>query len=275
MPQFNPADYIDVHARITRFWEENPNGAIVTDMISDPTQFDTCVVRASVYRDRSEPYPTATGIAGEWKGGGNASNLCWHENAETSAIGRAMANMGYAVSQNRASREEMEKLTRHEGDSFQAAPQQQPTQFQPRPQPAPRTSFGHGGTSDAATEKQMNMIQSLGGVMQDGMTKKQASSYIDELMQEKGMEPREAPQQQQQRQPFTGTISNPDAPATDAQKNFLKNEWKKQYGDLGDEGLVSFIAQQTSAPAQELTKGEASRLINGIKDGTLKPSPPF
>lgn len=108
--RFNLDDYIDVQQRITRFWEENPNGAIRTNLASDVADFCTCRYRAEVYKDAANAYPDATGYAFEIAGSGMANKTSHEENCETSAIGRALANMGYATSnKDRPSKQEMTK----------------------------------------------------------------------------------------------------------------------------------------------------------------------
>lgn len=110
MPKFNPQDYSTVDERLRLFWSENPNGRISTD----PTHIEgeigatRWVVRAEVYRDATQPAPTATGYAFEVDGTGMANQSSALENCETSAIGRALANAGYSGDK-RANRQEMMK----------------------------------------------------------------------------------------------------------------------------------------------------------------------
>jgi hypothetical protein len=111
MPAFDRESYIGVQERITQFWTEYPDGRIWTDMKSLPDEWEQVVFFAAVYKHRDDPQPAATGWDAAAKGSGGANNTAWHANCETSAIGRALANMGYAkTSDERASREEMERV---------------------------------------------------------------------------------------------------------------------------------------------------------------------
>ena len=110
MPRFNPEDYVDVQTRIVKFWQEFPDGRIETELWSQPDEFERVVFKASVYKHRDDAVPSATGWAAEVAGTGGANQTSWHENAETSSCGRALANMGYATTgKDRPSRQEMEK----------------------------------------------------------------------------------------------------------------------------------------------------------------------
>ena len=113
MPRFDPNTYVDVQERINRFWSEYPDGRIVTELVSLPDDFERVVFRASIYKDRGNPGADATGFAAETQGGLGPNQTSWHENGETSAIGRALANMGYAKTrEDRPSKQEMEKVAR-------------------------------------------------------------------------------------------------------------------------------------------------------------------
>jgi len=122
MAAFNPADYETVAERIKRFYSDNPLGRIVTKNLTTKQDrlASTWVVKAKIYipnpefaNDRVyEQYLLkATGLAFEVDGQGMANKTSALENAETSAIGRALANAGYSGDK-RASREEMEKVAR-------------------------------------------------------------------------------------------------------------------------------------------------------------------
>lgn len=113
MPRFDPNKYVTVQDRIVLFWEQYPEGAIRTQLESPSDDFDTCRYSASIFKDRNNNQPDAVGWAFEKAGGNGANSTSHEENCETSAIGRALANMGYAVSQEtRPSREEMQKVNR-------------------------------------------------------------------------------------------------------------------------------------------------------------------
>jgi hypothetical protein len=114
MPRFNLEDYVDVAERIRRFWELHPEGRIVTDLMSLPDEFERVVFKATVFRDSAPGRsPDATGWAAEVAGGQGANLTSWHENCETSAIGRALANLGFVTStEQRASKQEMAKVQR-------------------------------------------------------------------------------------------------------------------------------------------------------------------
>jgi hypothetical protein len=113
MAQFNLNDYETVEERIRRFYKDNADGRIITDNITtlQDRQVSTWVVKASVYLDDQTDKPKATGLAFEVDGQGMANKTSALENAETSAIGRALANAGYSGNK-RTSRQEMEKVAR-------------------------------------------------------------------------------------------------------------------------------------------------------------------
>jgi hypothetical protein len=104
---FNLDDYETVEERLVKFWKDHESGRIITTLISGTSsQF---IVRAELYKDGSELI-WATGLAEETVQGRGVNSTSALENCETSAIGRALANAGYATKGKRASREEMTKV---------------------------------------------------------------------------------------------------------------------------------------------------------------------
>lgn len=133
---FNLDDYEPVADRIERFWTDHKAGRILTEMVHrDEKSF---IVKASVYRDEVGD-ADATGYAEEIIGSTNVNRTSALENCETSAIGRALANLGYAV-KNRASREEMAKA--------QPAPRQRSGQKRTPTPPEPTESHKKAPQAD-------------------------------------------------------------------------------------------------------------------------------
>jgi hypothetical protein len=105
---FNLEDYETVEERLAKFWKDHPEGRIETKLIvNTPTQY---IVWSAIYRDSADVQPWATGLAEETVQGRGVNATSALENCETSAIGRALANAGYATKGKRASREEMSKV---------------------------------------------------------------------------------------------------------------------------------------------------------------------
>ena len=109
---FNLDDYEPVEERLARFWGDHPNGRVYTELVNGSHAGESVVIIASVYKDKGDLYPDATGHAQETPGSNPVNKTSWIENCETSAIGRALANMGYAPKGQRPSREEMQKTVR-------------------------------------------------------------------------------------------------------------------------------------------------------------------
>jgi hypothetical protein len=114
MGAFNPADYETVAERLRRAYSDHPEMRVITENITTTQDRSvlTWVVKAEIwFVDESGPYLKATGLAFEVDGQGMANKTSALENAETSAIGRALANANYSGDK-RATREEMQKVER-------------------------------------------------------------------------------------------------------------------------------------------------------------------
>ena len=124
---FNLDDYETVEDRLAKFWAEYPDGQIHTKLIEHtPSRF---IVEASIFRTEADPRPWTTGLAEETVQARGVNATSALENCETSAIGRALANAGYASKGKRASRTEMEKVVRSKTDLEQIKV------FKPLPKP--------------------------------------------------------------------------------------------------------------------------------------------
>ena len=105
---FNLEDYETVEERLIKFWKDHPDGQIHTKVIDYSS--GRFIVEASIYRTEADARPWTTGLAEETVQGRGVNATSALENCETSAIGRALANAGYATKGKRASREEMTKV---------------------------------------------------------------------------------------------------------------------------------------------------------------------
>ena len=119
---FNLQDYETVEERLKRFWADinHSDARIVTINHTTPADRERgiWIVEARIYMDsmnHSDNLPKATGWAFEIDGTGMANKTSALENCETSAVGRALANLGLSGNK-RASREEMEKVQRAQRD---------------------------------------------------------------------------------------------------------------------------------------------------------------
>ena len=111
---FDPSRYATVAERIALFYRSHPNGRIQTELINrDAT---SVTFKALVYRGETDTVPAATGWATEREGDGDINTVACLENTETSAIGRALANLGYTAAKERPSVEEMRKAARARGN---------------------------------------------------------------------------------------------------------------------------------------------------------------
>ena len=105
---FNLEDYETVEERLIKFWKDHPDGQIHTKLLDQNS--GRFIVLAEIYRTEADGRPWTTGLAEETVQGRGVNATSALENCETSAIGRALANAGYATKGKRASREEMAKV---------------------------------------------------------------------------------------------------------------------------------------------------------------------
>jgi hypothetical protein len=104
---FNLDDYETVEERLVKFWKAYPEGRIITTLLAESST--RYIVRAELYKDGSDTVWT-TGLAEETVQARGVNATSALPNCETSSIGRALANAGFAKTGKRASREEMIKV---------------------------------------------------------------------------------------------------------------------------------------------------------------------
>ena len=105
---FDLSQYETVESRLDKWWKEFPDGRISTEL--EVCEAHRYVVKAYLYRTYLDQVAYSTGFAEEkdTDRGVNATSAL--ENCETSAIGRALANAGFAAKGKRPSQEEMRKV---------------------------------------------------------------------------------------------------------------------------------------------------------------------
>lgn len=160
---FNLDDYTPVSERIKQFWIDHPNGAIHSELVFDDGT--RCVIKTTLWRDKDDSQPTTIDYAEELLTDRGVNSTSRIENCCTSSQGRSLAAAGYLGADwtKKPSREEMQKVV-NRGEVTITEP------------------------SDKASDKQMNMIRAVCKSMGltppqglQGMTKREASQYIDQL----------------------------------------------------------------------------------------------
>lgn len=148
-------DYVEVNVRIERFWAKYPNGRIETEVTLLPSEPQEVLIKAIVFRDANDVVPASTGHAHEVKGSTYINKTSFIENGETSAIGRALAILGFEIKKSIASKEEV------------ANAQLQQAQPAPKAEPKPQL-LEH--LSEYPSEAQLKLISTKLG--QSGYLKK-------------------------------------------------------------------------------------------------------
>ena len=105
---FNINDYETVEVRLGRFIADYPDFMVHTELLEHSEK--RFIVLAKIYRTCVDSQPYATGLAYEMVADRGIMSTSALEVCETSAIGRALANAGYAAKGKRPSQSEMAKV---------------------------------------------------------------------------------------------------------------------------------------------------------------------
>ena len=105
---FNINDYETVEVRLGKFIADYPDFMVHTELLENSEK--RFIVIAKIYRTCADSQPFATGLAYEIISDRGVNSTSALENAETSAIGRSLANAGYAAKGKRPSQSEMVKV---------------------------------------------------------------------------------------------------------------------------------------------------------------------
>ena len=120
-------DYADVSNRIIAFRKLFPNGTITTEIVSmttDDKGKGVCVIRATAMNEDGKIL--GTGHAYEKEGSSFINSTSYIENAETSAVGRALGMIGIGIDVSVASYEEVANAIKQQED-MQAKPKAKAT----------------------------------------------------------------------------------------------------------------------------------------------------
>jgi|GEM_PF-2245994 len=114
--RFNLDDYVDVAERIDQFYEKYSEGRLITELVNvanwqgKQSQF---IVKSYAFDGQNL---LSTGLAEESFGNSGPNQTSALENAETSSLGRCLANLNFSTTRSgnrqRASKQEMQKVER-------------------------------------------------------------------------------------------------------------------------------------------------------------------
>jgi hypothetical protein len=107
--------YLTVAERVATFRDDHPDWGIHTDIVSNA---DVVVIKAMVINP--EGFVLGTGYAEEVRGSSNINKTSALENCETSAIGRALASVGYGGEQYASANEVSDAILQQKIDEHMA-----------------------------------------------------------------------------------------------------------------------------------------------------------
>ena len=264
--RFNLDNYETVESRLAKFWEQYPNGRIATTVFHYDD--NKVVFRAEVYVDAVDQHPKATGYAEELRDASPVNRTSHVENAETSAIGRALANFVFqSKTAPRPSREEMSKVARAEQPKPVASQEDFVTKFKAAcakkgvdPEAVAKTAgVNLAELTDADAPKLRDAFKQVSAIVEKSEPVK-AESFVEQVQQVfPTAEKVEA----------TPQIKDPDAAATKSQVGKIR-------AMLSGKGVLSYNDKLEKAQEllnlpglkhfESLTKGQANMLITMIEE---------
>lgn len=174
MPKYemvlDAGEYAPVADRIRLFYTRYPTGRILTRLISR-TRYEI-TVQAFVYRSVDEQRPSASGLASERIGDGDVNTVACLENTETSAVGRALANLGLTASSQRPSREEIDKANRER--ARRVAENAPAPRVGPPPSLTSRAPTAGGAAMQRRADRMMDALDLVGQAERAGLSPKRA-----------------------------------------------------------------------------------------------------
>ena len=169
-------DYIEVNIRIMKFYEKYPEGRILTEIVK--WENEVIVMKATAYRDEKD-IPAATGYAYEKEGSNFINKTSALENCETSAVGRALAILGFEIKKSVASKEEVANAQLQQATINKSSDGFGTVSFNPT------TPQGHNNDY-VITEKQLKRLITIGS--NAGIS---YETIKDQVKKEFGIEPKE------------------------------------------------------------------------------------
>jgi len=265
--RFNLDNYETVESRLAKFWEQYPNGRIATTVFHYDD--NKVVFRAEVYVDAADQHPKATGYAEELRDASPVNRTSHVENAETSAIGRALANFVFqSKTAPRPSREEMSKVARAEQPKPAVVSQDDfVTKFKAAcakkgvdPETVAKTAgVNLAQLTDADAPKLRDAFKTVTAIVEKPVAV-QADTFVEQV---KEVFPTA------EKVEATPQIKDPDSPATKSQVGKIR-------AMLSGKGVLSYTDKLEKAQEllnlpdlkhfESLTKGQANVLINMIEE---------
>lgn len=210
MSKFNLDNYETVKERKARFRETHADGRITAKIINSENVTDYALFEARIYKnaeDQEKDLPLGVGYAMELRDKEKSMSsygkeyesvnyTSWTENAEESAVGRALDNAGYASSK-APSREEMAKVDRM-SSAIAKTPQKPSSEVTGAYKTKAQEKINEMlvGKKNLATDKQIKAVYAIGkgkGKTEDeikeafkvqslkDITFEQASAFIDKF----------------------------------------------------------------------------------------------